>query len=161
MRKEKKYVLLELVMPLVRMARNQLQPELSVILSTYRPSCNAPHPIRPPSRTFTPGSPKLGRHITGMKRRLRRPIGCVFFGLASGVSTIGAFIPMWDDVRNLPISLMGGLLLLNSSLSPSHGQVLSFASRFAFYCLFGELFRWNLGDRSSFFWQLLPFFRSN
>lgn len=57
MRKEKMHVLLELAMPLVRMARNQLQPELSVILSLI---VLALMPIRPPSRTFTPGSPKLG-----------------------------------------------------------------------------------------------------
>jgi hypothetical protein len=130
MRKEKKYVLLELVMPLVRMARNQLQPELSVILSTYRPSSNAPHPIRPPSRTFTPGSPKLGRHITGMKRRLRRPIGCVFFGLASGVSTIGPLIPKYVGRREESPYFIDGRAASFEFLSfaqPWSGSELSFS----------------------------------
>lgn len=49
MRKEKKYVLLELVMPLVRMARNQLQPSFQlsyplIVLAAMPLIQSGPHP---------------------------------------------------------------------------------------------------------------------
>lgn len=89
-----------------------------------------PSPISLASRSLT----GAWRHITGMKRRLRRPIGCLF-------KTPGGARPCDVGRREeSPYFVDSGQLSFEFLLfaQPWSGSELRFASRFTFYCLFGS-----------------------